>query len=174
MNKVLAAAALTAALLTVPALAEKPMDKPYAAGSPAGGIPPWSPGDKFVGIAGGGCSGTCPVYELYVFEDGRVLFNGRKYTGKVGQARKQIGREAYAELVTLVVHSGVLDEEIKRRTCLKDRPMLTVMRSLPDGKGGVRVVALNSGCEGHADLARDIEKQFIDWTEIANWLAPKK
>ena len=34
--------------------------------------------------------------------------------------------------------------------------------------------SLNSGCEKHADIAHDIEKQFIDWTEIAPWLAPKK
>ena len=44
------------------------------------------------------------------------------------------------------------------------------MRSEPDGQS-MRMQSLNSGCEGHADLARDIEKQFIDWTEIAPWLA---
>ena len=33
---------------------------------------------------------------------------------------------------------------------------------------------LNSGCGGHADFAHDIEKQFIDWTEITPWLTPTK
>src|SRR3954465_13836174 len=149
------AAVMTAILVALPAMAEKPQDKPYAAGSPFGGIPLWNPGDKFVAVAGGGCSSSCPVYELYVFDDGRVVFSGRKYTGKTGVVRKQIGREAYAELLTLVVHTGVLDKEIKRGTCLKDRPMLTIMKSAPDGQS-VRMVSLNSGCEGHADLARDI------------------
>lgn len=173
MKTLLFAIALTTTLLCVPAAAEKPQDKPYAAGSPFGGIPLWNPGDKFVAVSGGGCSGSCPIYELYVFDDGRVVFSGRKYTGKVGIARKQIGREAYAELLTLIVHLGVMDGDIKRGTCLKDHPMLIVMRSLPDGQS-VRMQSLNSGCEGHADLARDIEKQFIDWTEVANWIAPAK
>jgi len=173
MKKLFFAAALATAVFSGSALAEKPMDRPYAAGSPSGGIPLWNPGEKFVGVAGGACAGTCAVYELYVFDDGRVVFLGKKYTGKTGVFKKQIGPEAYAELLTFIVRSQVLDKEIKRGTCLKDHPMLMVMRSAPDGQS-VRTVSLNSGCEGHADLARDIEKQFIDWTEITPWLAPAK
>jgi len=164
--------ALTAALLTIPAVAEKPQVRPYAAGSLSGGIPLWNPGEKFVAIAGGACRGTCPVYELFVFDDGRVIFVGKKHTGKSGVWKKQMDPNVYAETLTTVVRSGVLEGDIKRGTCLKDRPMLTVMRSEPDGQS-MRLQSLNSGCEGHADLARNIEKQFIDWTEIAPWLASK-
>lgn len=166
------AAALMAILLAVPAAAEKPQIKPYAAGSPSGGIPVWNPGEKFVAIAGGACQGTCPVYELYVFDDGRVIFLGKKYTGKTGRWKKQMDPQVYAELLTTVVRSQVLETDLKRGTCLKDRPMLSVMRSEPDGQS-MRMQSLNSGCEKHADLARDIEKQFIDWTEIGPWLASK-
>jgi len=173
MKTLIATAALAATLLAVPTLAEKPVDKPYAAGSPSGGIPLWNPGDKFVAVAGGACSGTCPVYELYVFDDGRVVFLGRKFTGKTGVVKKQMTPEVYAELVTFVVHSEVLDKDIKRGTCLKDRPMLQVMRSNPDGQS-MRMQSLNSGCEKQADLAHDIEKEFIDWTEVAGWIAPSK
>jgi hypothetical protein len=151
------------------ALAEKPQDKPYAAGSPFGGIPPWSPGEKFVGISGGSCNGTCPVYELYLFDDGRVIFVGRKDTTRPGVWKKTTRPDAYAELVATLVRTGVLDTEIKRRTCLKGRPMLTVMRSTSD-TGAVRTVSLNSGCEGHADIVKEIETQFIDWTGVEKWL----
>lgn len=165
---------VAAMLLALPAAAEKPLVKPYAAGSPSGGIPLWNPGDKFVAVAGGSCSGTCPVYELYVFDDGRVIFLGRKYTGKSGVWKKQVERTAYGEILATIVRTGVLDPEnnLKRGTCLKDRPMLTVMRSQPDGQSMI-TQALNPGCEKHADFAREIEKQFIDWTEVANWLASK-
>jgi hypothetical protein len=173
MKTHLIAVVLALTALAAPAFAEKPRDLPYAAGAPYGGIPPWQPGDKFVAVAGGSCSGTCPVYELYVFQDGRVTFVGRKYTGKQGVWKKQVSPDAYAELLTLIVRQGVLDKEIKRKTCLSGRPMLKIMRSLPDANGGVRAVDLNSGCEGHADLARDIEKLFIDWTEVAPWIASK-
>ena len=169
-----AAGILCAILFAVPASAEKPEVRPYAAGSPAGGIPLWNPGEKFVAIAGGSCAGSCPVYELYVFDDGRVVFLGRKDTGKTGVWKKQMDKTVYGELLAQVVRTGVLDPEtkIKRGTCLKDRPMLMVMRSEPDGQS-MRMQSLNSGCEKQADFARDIEKQFIDWTEIAPWLASK-
>jgi hypothetical protein len=173
MKTIVFVAALAAVLFALPASAEKPRDLPYAAGAPYGGIPQWQPGDKFVAVAGGECSGSCPVYELYVFEDGRVTFVGRKYTGKQGVWKKQVSPNAYAELLTTIIRMRVLDQEIKRKTCLKGRPMLKIMRSQPDTNGGVRTVDLNSGCEGHADVARDIEKLFIDWTEVANWIASK-
>lgn len=169
------AAAIAALALAVPAAAEKPQTRPYAAGSPSGGIPLWNPGEKFVAIGGGACAGTCPVYELYVFDDGRIVFLGRKYTGKTGVWKKQMDRQVYGELLATVVRTGVLDPEtkIKRGTCLKDRPMLTVMRSAPDGQS-MLMQQLNSGCEGYADISRDIEKLFIEWTEITPWLAPSK
>ena len=169
------AAVLVASLVALPASAEKPQLRPYAAGSPSGGIPLWNPGEKWVAIAGGACSGTCPVYELYVFDDGRVIFLGKKFTGKTGVWKKQMDKNVYAEVLSTVVRSGVLDPDnnLKRGTCLKDRPMLTVMRNEPDGQS-MRMQMLNPGCEKMADLARDIEKQFIDWTEITPWLVPKK
>src|SRR5690349_17252962 len=112
MKTTLIAAALAALVLSLPAAAEKPVTKPYAAGSFSGGIPQWNPGDKFVAIAGGPCSGTCPVYELFVFNDGRVVFVGKKFTGKTGVVRKQMTPDVYAELVTFVVHSGVLETDL--------------------------------------------------------------
>jgi len=173
MKALVCAAALAAAMFSGSAQAEKPQVRPYAAGSPSGGIPLWNPGDKFVAIAGGACNGTCPVYELYVFNDGRVVFLGKKFTGKTGVWRKQVQPQVYTELVTTITRTGVLEEDVKRGTCLKDRPMLIVMRSEPDGQS-MRMQSLNSGCGGHADFAHDIEKGFIDWTEIAPWLTPKK
>jgi hypothetical protein len=173
MKAGIVAFALAALALTGIALAEKPVVKPYAAGAPSGGIPIWSPGEKFVGVSGGTCSGNCPVYELYVFDDGRVVFNGRKGTSKVGVWNKKVDPEVYAELLTTIVRTKVLDEEIKRGTCLKGRSMLIVMRSASDA-GDVRTVALNSGCEGYADLVKEIEGLFISSTGVDRWLAPKK
>src|SRR5215510_12430825 len=106
-------ACLAALAATVPASAEKPQVRPYAAGSLTGGIPQWNPGEKFVAIAGGACSGTCPVYELYVFDDGRVIFVGKKYTGKTGVWKKQMDKSVYAELLATVVRTGELDPETK-------------------------------------------------------------
>jgi hypothetical protein len=171
-KSLLLAAALAASFFAAPAFAEKPQVKPYAAGSPSGGIPLWNPGDKFVAIASGACSGRCPVYELYVFDDGRVVFSGKKDTGKLGVFNKQVTPDAYAELLTTLVRTKVLDDDIKRGSCLKGRPMLIVMKSTPDGQSMV-TNSLNPGCEKHSDIAKQIESLFIEWTEVANWIAAK-
>jgi hypothetical protein len=173
MKTILAVLALAALALPGAALAEKPLVKPYAGAAPYGGIPIWSPGENFIGISGSSCNGTCPVYELYLFEDGRVVFNGRKDTRKVGVWNKKVAPDVYAELLTTIVRTKVLDEEIKRGTCLKGRSMLIVMRSASDS-GDIRTVSLNSGCEGYADLVKQIEGQFIDSTGVSSWLAPPK
>lgn len=167
------AAALAVTWLTLPAFAEKPQIRSYAAGSPSGGIPVWNPGEKFVAISSGACSGSCPVYELYVFNDGRVVFVGKKDTGRLGVANKRISPDGYAELLRTITRHQVLEKDIRRGTCLKGRPMLMVMGSTPDGQSMI-TQSLNPGCEKHADMAREIEQQFISWTEIEPWLAPKK
>lgn len=171
--KRLLAIALAALTVTGVALADKPENKPYAAAAPYGGIPLWEPGDTFIGISGGTCAGRCPVYELYLFDDGRVVFSGRKDTKKTGVWNKRVDPSVYAELLTMFVQTKVLDEEIKRKTCLKGRSVLTVMRSA-DGSGNIRRVLLNSGCEGYADLVRQIEGRFIESTEVGSWIAPPK
>jgi hypothetical protein len=170
--KTLMLSIIAAISLAAPAFAEKPQVRPYAAGAINGGIPLWNPGEKWVAVASGTCSGSCPVYELYVFEDGRVIFAGRKDTGKIGVFRKQIAPEAYAELLTIVIKSAVLDRDNKRGTCLKGRPILTVMRSTKDAQAMV-MNTLNPGCEKHADVAKYIEGMFIEWTEVEGWIAAK-
>ena len=151
------------------AFADKPVEKPFAAAAPFGGVPLWEPGDQFVGISGGSCNGNCPVYELYVFSDGRVVFSGRKDTARSGVWKKNVSPAAYAELVSMLARTQVLDEEIKRKTCLKGRAVLTVMRSAGE-TGNARSVLLNSGCEGYADLVKEIEGAFIQWADVSKWL----
>jgi hypothetical protein len=164
---------LTALVLSSGAVAkEVARELPYAAGNPSGGVPLWNPGDKFVAVSGGACSGSCPVYDLYVFSDGRVIFVGREQTGRKGVMNKTIDPQIYTSLLTLIVRSDVFDKKIKRGSCLSGRPMLSVMRSTPDGQR-MRVRDLNSGCAGYADLAKDIETRFIEDTEITNWLVAK-
>jgi hypothetical protein len=173
MKSRLTLVALAALSFAGVALADKPETKPYAAGAPFGGIPLWEPGSKFIGISGGSCNGTCPVYELYLFDDGRVVFSGRKDVKKTGVWEKQVSPETYGELLAMIIRTKVLDEEIKRKTCLKGRAVLTVMRSASD-QGDVRRVLLNSGCEGYADIVKEIESRFIDSTGVDAWLAPPK
>src|SRR5262245_49453130 len=111
--------------------AEKARELPYAAGNPSGGVPLWNPGDQFIAVSAGSCPGTCPVYDLYLFSTGKVVFSGRKFTAKLGVFEKQISPEIYASLLTLLVNTDVMDKKIKRGSCLSGHPMLSIMRSTP-------------------------------------------
>ncbi|MDF3022369.1 MAG: hypothetical protein K0Q92_3672 [Steroidobacteraceae bacterium] len=91
----------------------------------------------------------------------------------MGVFKKQVAPEVYAELLTMIVRTKVLDAEIKRKSCLKGRSVLTVMRSASNA-GNVRSVLMNSGCEGYADLVKEIETTFIDSTGVGSWLATAK
>jgi hypothetical protein len=166
-------ALLAAVVFSASAIAkEEARELPYAAGNPNGGVPLWNPGEKFVAVSGGACSGSCPVYDLYVFSDGRVIFVGREQTGRKGVMSKTIDPSIYTSLLTLIVRTDVLDKKIKRGSCLSGRPMLSVMRSTPDGQR-MRIRDMNSGCAGYADIAKDIETRFIEDTEITKWLVAK-
>ncbi len=168
IGMLLAAMALSAGAVAK----DEARELPYAAGNPKGGVPLWSPGDKFVGVRVRACSGSCPVYDLYVFSDGRVIFVGRDQTARKGVMNKTIDPSIYASLLTLIVNTDVLDKKIKRGSCLSGRAMLSVMRSTPDGQR-MRIRDMNSGCAGYADLTKDIETRFIEDTEITNWLVPR-
>ena len=54
-----------------------------------------SRGETFLAVEGGACLGTCPMYEIYVFENGRVLFNGREYTRARGVVESRIEPSGY-------------------------------------------------------------------------------
>lgn len=45
------------------------------------------------------CYGSCPVYELTIFSDGRVEYNGKQFVRKTGKATGQISRKQLEELV---------------------------------------------------------------------------
>ena len=45
------------------------------------------------------CFGTCPIYKLTIFSDGRVRYEGKKYVKKIGVAQGRISRRNLEELV---------------------------------------------------------------------------
>lgn len=45
------------------------------------------------------CFGSCPIYELTIYSDGRVEYVGKRFVRKVGKATGKISREQLQELV---------------------------------------------------------------------------
>jgi len=45
------------------------------------------------------CFGTCPAYNLEIYEDGKVVYEGKDFVKKKGIARSQITKQELAHLV---------------------------------------------------------------------------
>ena len=150
MKTELVAFALAALAFTGLALAEKPRVKPYAAGAPYGGIPLWKPGEKFIGVSGGSVhAAPAPSTSSIYSTMGAWCSTAARTRARSASGTRQVEPEVYAELLTMLVKTKVLDEEIKRRTCLKGRSMLIVMRSASDAgdvQHGVAEFRLRRAC----------------------------
>ena len=54
----------------------------------------------------GACFGTCPVYAIQIYSDGRASYQGEKYVKNVGLFQRQLPAEAITELVNAFQHAG--------------------------------------------------------------------
>src|SRR5262245_50234061 len=45
-----------------------------------------------------GCFGACPTYELTIYEDGTVIYNGHEFVNVVGKRRANIGEAKVRKL----------------------------------------------------------------------------
>lgn len=52
----------------------------------------------FVSLARTSCFGTCPVYTVIIYGDGKVNFEGRKHVNPVGQFEAQMSKESLKQL----------------------------------------------------------------------------
>jgi Domain of unknown function (DUF6438) len=55
------------------------------------------------------CFGTCPIYTVTLYEDGRVVYEGEKYVDVAGEQAINIGEEAFAELMQAVEDVGYFE-----------------------------------------------------------------
>lgn len=45
-----------------------------------------------------GCYGTCPIYTLEIFDDGRVVYTGKRYVDKIGIFEKKLSAQSNLDL----------------------------------------------------------------------------
>ncbi|MCB0736962.1 MAG: hypothetical protein KDC92_05580 [Bacteroidetes bacterium] len=55
-------------------------------------------------IITGPCFGTCPVYELKVYENGILWFNGQQFCNKTGEWLKKGSKNQLAEVLSIYEH----------------------------------------------------------------------
>ncbi|WP_215226764.1 DUF6438 domain-containing protein [Echinicola shivajiensis] len=55
------------------------------------------------------CDGTCPVFEVEIFSDGKVIYNGKKYTEIIGLKEYKLDNEIINEINDLLEVIKIID-----------------------------------------------------------------
>lgn len=90
--------------------------------------------DAFLSLSKGRCLNDCPVYDLWIFKDGQVVYNGIENVEKQGIHKMLISHEAIKHLNQLLIELGPEDignirERKKPLTLLKFKGKRIVYQS---------------------------------------------
>lgn len=87
-----------------------------------------------------GCFGECPIYDLTIQSDGKVIFEGKKYTKTIGKAESKLEKEKIKKLIAEIGKANFfsLDDSYnyESKNCplsMSDHPNITLYIKL-DGK----------------------------------------
>jgi uncharacterized protein DUF6438 len=122
-----------------------------------------APGESFVVLSGGACPGECPIYEVFVFESGRIVFNGKEHTARAGLVERLTMPSAYFELRKLLAVRRAYSRRL-HLGCRPDRAVFTV--GAVEGER-VRAGNLSYGCFNQVDDLDAITAAFIRVADAA-------
>jgi hypothetical protein len=127
-----------------------------------------TPGESFVVLSGGACADSCPEYEIFVFESGRVVFNGKRHTSRAGLVERQTMPSVYFELRKLLSVRSALSRNL-HPACRGGRPGFHVAAIKGDR---VRAGYLNYGCFNQVDDLDAIVAAFVRTADAAALIGP--
>lgn len=62
--------------------------------------------ELFVSMKKSGCNGRCPVYDLTIQPDGRVIFDGKSYTELTGKAEDKLTENQLKQIVAEIENAN--------------------------------------------------------------------
>lgn len=96
----------------------------------------------YIARRGGECLGNCPTYDIYLFDDGRVVFRGVAHTAIVGTRTKKIAPEQF-ERIRHALFSTNLFQAPEATDCITDQPTVKIEADFGSGR---RWRMVDSGC----------------------------
>jgi len=116
----------------------------------------------------GPCYGRCPVYELTVYENGLLIYEGLRYTQRQGRWSKMIARDAVAELIQAFEQSAFESYQHMYKSQIPDLAAVTI--TYTDAEGKTKSVI---GKDGRPDELIELESRLRrlaenerDWTAL--------
>lgn len=81
---------------------------------------------KVLEYSKGGCKGRCPIFDLTVYENGWMIFNGKMWTKQEGEATGQLTKEEFALLQADCQKADVWSKEGEYGMNIMDAPTTTI------------------------------------------------
>jgi len=81
---------------------------------------------KILEYTKGGCKGRCPIFNLTVYENGWMIFNGKMWTKQEGEATSQLTKEEFAQLRADCEKADVWTKEAGYGMNIMDAPTTTI------------------------------------------------
>jgi hypothetical protein len=109
------------------------------------------------------CFGTCPVYSVTIFSDGRVQYEGKEFVKEKGARTGAISAREFSELATKVERIGFLKLQAAYRAPVTDLPTTTV--TVTRGRESKSVEDYFGAPQGLHDLEALIERTVKPWVD---------
>ncbi|HKP36452.1 MAG TPA: DUF6438 domain-containing protein [Pyrinomonadaceae bacterium] len=131
--------------------------------------------EKVITLERTACFGTCPMYKLAIYSDGRVEYEGLQFVKKVGKATSRISRAKLEDLVMQFtnIYYFNLPDSIEPGTKSCPQPwtdMPSAITSLT-WQGRSKTVKHYHGCRGLSGIERltDLEKEIDRVVNVKQW-----
>jgi hypothetical protein len=132
------------------------------------------PPDTLITMERTACFGTCPMYKLSIYGDGRVVFEGEEYVKQKGRIESSITLDKVQKLLKEFKQIKYFD--LKSQYTDKDCPQIWT-----DNPAAITSLRLNGktktvnhyyGCQGLEILEKltELEKKIDDTVDVDQWV----
>ena len=88
---------------------------------------------KVISFAKGACHGTCPIYNMIIFSDGQVVYEGIRFSDLMGKHTKMLDEKTINDLMTECKNANLTQFPDKYESRIPDLPSSTMMYEYQDG-----------------------------------------
>ena len=79
------------------------------------------------GLIKGACFGTCPVYELSIYEGGKAVLQAKRFMDDLGTKEQMLSTKVYAEIEEAFAKSDFYSHPDEYKTMIQDLPSTTLI-----------------------------------------------
>jgi hypothetical protein len=129
-------------------------------------------------LARGACHGSCPIYSVRLFEDGRVHFTGTRFVRVMGADSSRIDRKAIDALHSAFNQRqfdavpGVI--EYGGATCGSYVADLSTVTISARTARGTHTVRYDEGCTAHPAMLDSLSRMLDSVSGTARWTTPER